>query len=263
MSDPALIRSEPIIATPGPALIGITCPHDRFLGRWLHRGGHPEQLIPVLRRIWRDTFARDTAALAAELLAHDWLSLTADTASGRQCRNGVGYSDPDSDQPWPGRLADPVNWALLWLYLIDLDTDTIDVHTATAGQWLPHSRHPLDPDRHRRTLGCGGHTDRGHHWIPATICLPGPPEAVFTADTCPAPHPAGIRVARLTDPTADALAHTTRTQPTMSAYLRRTGPEFDLVWATPTGVVEATRLPRDTDGHLVVATPWWPWPAQP
>ena len=86
-----------------------------------------------------------------------------------------------------GRAASPTpSTGLLSLYLIDLDSDSVVVHAATAtGRWLRHSRHRLDPDQPNRALGCGGYTNRGHHWRPATIRLPGPPEAVFAADTCP------------------------------------------------------------------------------
>lgn len=61
-----------------PTLIGAAAPRAAYTARYLHYGEHPNTLVPLLRRIWTETFTRDTAALVAALLARDWSSLAAD-----------------------------------------------------------------------------------------------------------------------------------------------------------------------------------------
>ena len=59
-----------------PTLIGVPAPRAGYTARYLHHGAHPQILVPLLRRIWTETFARDTAAMATALLARDWSGLT-------------------------------------------------------------------------------------------------------------------------------------------------------------------------------------------
>jgi hypothetical protein len=59
-----------------PALIGATAPGGAYTARHLHWSDHPDRLIPNLRQIWTETFATDTPAMVAALLARDWSSLS-------------------------------------------------------------------------------------------------------------------------------------------------------------------------------------------
>ncbi len=80
-----------------PTLIGVPAPRGAYTARWLHWGDHPDTLVPLLRRIWVETFARDTAAMAAALLAHDW----SDLAVNPRRRRG------DRQRPVPGSATPP------------------------------------------------------------------------------------------------------------------------------------------------------------
>jgi hypothetical protein len=65
-------------------------------------------------------------------------------------------------------------------------------------------------------------------------------------------------IARISDDVADAIA--TAAADPRCPVPRRSGAEFDLVWPAGGPYQEPMRLPRDEDGQIVVATPWWPWP---
>jgi hypothetical protein len=43
-------------------------------------GGHPDQMVPTLRTIWRWTFDGDTAAFTDRLLRHHWAYLDPNAA---------------------------------------------------------------------------------------------------------------------------------------------------------------------------------------
>jgi hypothetical protein len=130
-------------------LIGVTEPGGAYTARWLHWGDQPDRLIPVLRRIWRDTFATDTASLVAALLARDWSALDPAPRRSRTAVTvpGIGYASPgDTASLRQGRLTGEVGPDLEWLYLVDVATDTIAVYAATRhSRWLRHSLHHLDP----------------------------------------------------------------------------------------------------------------------
>jgi hypothetical protein len=49
--------------------------------RYVHSDGTPGYMVPALRAIWRDTFAGDTAAMAAALLANSWDYLGVDVTA--------------------------------------------------------------------------------------------------------------------------------------------------------------------------------------
>jgi hypothetical protein len=249
-------------------LIGVTEPGSTYTARWLHWGGHPDRLIPVLRQIWRDTFATDTAALVAALLARDWSTLDPQPRSDAfpsLVVAGIGHETRGgSSGVRRGHLADAVNADLEWLYLVAAATDIVVVYEATRhGRWLRHSRHPLDPDSAGRVIGCGGYASRGHRWTAAQVRIPGYP-AVLPAEVCTMPHPAGLISIRFTDATADAIAARTApsdasTRPAMP-QLQRVGTEFDVIW--PDGRPDQPqRLRRDEDGYLLLNShlPLWHW----
>ncbi|QOC94372.1 hypothetical protein [Micromonospora craniellae] len=133
-----------------PTLIGVAAFRGAYTARYLQFGEEPEKLIPLLRRIWTDTFGRDTDAMATALLAHHWWTLTATPKPRRWYRQppvpGLGYpADTDAD-PRKGSLREPVAGALEWLYLLHLDQRRLVVYEATIhSRWLRHSAHHLDP----------------------------------------------------------------------------------------------------------------------
>jgi hypothetical protein len=132
-----------------PALIGVTAPDGGYTARYLHWSDHPDWLIPVLQRIWQDTFHTDTTRMVAALLADDWSSLKTQsdpTAFPALIVAGVGRKSPGGTRshPYSGRIATTNTGDMQWLYLIDPATDTVHVYEATIHQrWLAHSVHQL------------------------------------------------------------------------------------------------------------------------
>ncbi|MBM0259524.1 hypothetical protein [Micromonospora sp. 4G55] len=249
-------------------LIGVTATGGAYAVLWLHWGSEPEQMIPKLRRIWQHTFHRRTDAAVQALLRHDWVSI--DRAAARTGRlgerlvPGVGCVSDLQDGLRSGRLDDPVDGYLEWMYLVDSATDTVIVYEATChGRWLLHSRHLLDPDGGGRVLGCGGHTDDGHQWAPAQVHIPAGGRGL-DADVCQAAHPGAATVLRFSDVTAHGIcAATAPTSPPAGGqvwWLRPTGAEFDLMWGNGGGD-RPHRLRRDGDGCLLldVSVPAWTW----
>ncbi|WP_433688013.1 hypothetical protein ACQP0I_04140 [Micromonospora carbonacea] len=132
-----------------PALIGVAGFRGTYAARRIQFGEDPEVLVPLLRRIWTDTFGRDTDAMAAALQAHDWWSLAVNPKPqrwdlqppvpglGRPAGNGAIRR---------GSLRENLDGACEWLYLLHLDQRRLVVYEATVhGRWLRHSAHHLDP----------------------------------------------------------------------------------------------------------------------
>ncbi|MGX1612631.1 hypothetical protein ACWIF8_01905 [Micromonospora chalcea] len=134
-----------------PTLIGVAAFRGSYTARLVQFGESPEVLVPLLRRIWTDTFGRDTGAMAAALLAHDWWSLAVNPKPRRWDRQppvpGLGYPVVAQDATVRrGALREDVGGALEWLYLLHLDQRRLVVYEATIhGRWLRHSAHHLDP----------------------------------------------------------------------------------------------------------------------
>ncbi|AEB42639.1 hypothetical protein [Micromonospora maris] len=132
-----------------PTLIGVAASRGRYSARYLQFGEEPEKLVPLLRRIWTDTFGRDTNAMAAALLAHNWWTLAINPKPRRWDRQppvaGLGYP-ADTGTIRQGLLREDIDGALEWLYLLHLDQRRLVVYEASIhGHWLRHSAHHLDP----------------------------------------------------------------------------------------------------------------------
>ncbi|MGW3607937.1 hypothetical protein [Micromonospora sp. NPDC005161] len=248
-------------------LIGVTATAGAYAARWLHWGSDPEQMLPLLRRIWQHTFDQRTLAMAEALLGHDWVTLGHAAPNtgrpGERVVPGVGYATDLQDGVRRGRVDDPAEGYLEWMYLIDVATDTAVVFEATChGRWLRHGQHPLDPDV-ERVLGCGGHTEHGHRWDAAHLWLPDA-RAGLDADICLAAHPGAVTVLRFTDATAHAITAATTPTPggtgRQVAWLRGAGTEFDLIWSDGRGE-QLQRLRRDARGWLLLdgPVPRWSW----
>ena len=134
-----------------PTLIGAAAPRATYTARYLHYGEHPNTLVPLLRRIWTETFTRDTAALVAALLARDWSSLAVNPRRRSHDRQrpvaGVGYPSPARDGVLRhGQRGEDLNGFLEWLYLIHPEQGLLTVYEATChARWLRHSLHALNP----------------------------------------------------------------------------------------------------------------------
>ena len=250
-----------------PCLIGVARPGGTYSARWLSWGDAPHHLIPVLRSIRDFACARATEVLVGELLAHDWASLTPSALHGRRDAmipvSGIGYAVPDHGvRHHGGRVTEHVDPDLDWLYLIDIDTDTVVVYEATRhSQWLWHSRHPFDLDATDPVLGCGGYVTNGHQWRPTLLRVPGD-DTDFSAEVCTGTHLGNATAVRITEATADAIArHLDDTQGSTAPapYPRRAGAEFDLVWSVSEHPWQPTRIPRDSDGWLLLTGPLWLW----
>jgi hypothetical protein len=141
-------------------LIGVSDPHrpDLVRARSIDRGGHPQVMLPTLRRLWAAA-GRDSTRLAARLLAYDWLYLDPATPAtappprlttyprrgqgrshgliGRRLIAGIGIThtaagpdgsaDPDPVTVVPLAHLDALDAG--WLYLLSPVDDSLTVHT--------------------------------------------------------------------------------------------------------------------------------------
>jgi hypothetical protein len=246
-----------------PTLVGAIRSGHRYTARYLDWGIEPDMMLRVLRLIWTDTFARDTVGMLNALLANDWTALGTTSAPyhGDEPVPGVGLRQPTGLGLRHGAVTDDVDGWLEWMYLIDARIDDVAAYEATChGRWLLHSRHPLHPPAvPQPTATDGEYSPLAHRWTPATITLPDN-AGTFTADICVAHHPRSMTVARISDDVATAIVHAGTTIASSGATLHQNGSAFDLSWPSGAPLQAPIRLPRDEDGLLVVATPWWPWP---
>lgn len=155
-----------------PTLIGTPTPRGGYTARRIHYGDQPAALVPLLRRIWTQTFDRDTDAMSAALLFRDWSDLTVDARSRRGERPvpGVGWPSPHIEPaPRTGRLTEDVPAGLEWLYLLYVEHQLVVVYEPTRhDRWLRHSLHHLDPvgDLFVTEPGLGGGEGEGD----MTVC---------------------------------------------------------------------------------------------
>jgi hypothetical protein len=142
-----------------PTLIGVPTPGGGYTARYLHWGDQPSALVPVLRRIWTQTFAHDTTALATALLARDWSDLSAKPTGSlldhrQRPVKGLGLPSPDGEAtPRHGHVDEDVEGYLEWLYLIHPEQHLVEVYEATChSRWLRHSLHDLYPTPDRSSF---------------------------------------------------------------------------------------------------------------
>jgi hypothetical protein len=140
-----------------PALVGVITADGTFHARYLHWAGTPTDTVAALRTIWADHFARDTTAITAALLDHDWDRLCpacqhrrtkATPVTGTPVTvtvTGIGHALAAAQPPVQGSIATADRHGYTeWMYLIDAEAQTIRVYEATIhDRWLPHSEHPL------------------------------------------------------------------------------------------------------------------------
>jgi hypothetical protein len=130
-----------------PTLIGALNPDSRFTARSLSWGTEPEPMLDTLRRIWTDTFDRDTTSLIDALLTHDWVALGVAIRPRHRAETlvaGVGLAQPGRLGLRHGVVPGDADGWLEWMYLLDARIDEVAVFEATChNRWLQHSRHPL------------------------------------------------------------------------------------------------------------------------
>jgi hypothetical protein len=127
-----------------PVLIGIPGPGGAYTARLVRHGDEPAGLVPLLRAAW-PAFGRDTAAMAAALLAHDW-SEVAPSHHGADRPPVPGPGPYETRAARTGRLSEHVGPGLDWLYLLHPEQHVVVAHEATRhSHWLRHSVHHLDP----------------------------------------------------------------------------------------------------------------------
>jgi hypothetical protein len=134
-----------------PTLIGVAALRGRYTARYLQFGEDPDRLVPLLRRIWTESFGRDTDAMAAALLARNWWTLAVNPKPRRWAPKppvpGLGYpAITENDTIRQGSLREDLDGFLEWMYLLHADHRLLVVYEATVhGHWLRHSVHHLDP----------------------------------------------------------------------------------------------------------------------
>ncbi|MDM4784706.1 hypothetical protein, partial [Micromonospora sp. b486] len=120
-----------------PALIGVAAFRGTYTARPVQLGEAPEVLVPLLRRIWTDTFDRDINKMAAALLARPWLRLAVNPKARRWDRHppvpGVGYPTATGpDTLWRGSLREGVDGPVEWLYLLHLEHQRLVAYEAIS-----------------------------------------------------------------------------------------------------------------------------------
>ncbi|MEV4539340.1 hypothetical protein AB0J82_36765 [Asanoa sp. NPDC049518] len=146
---------------PARTLIAVPAPGGGYTARSLAKGGytacslahggHPSTLVPVLRRIWTQTFAHNTQNMTTALLARDWHALDADPRPTHDGAAppvpGLGFPSPGADiGETPGMRNERIGTDVEWLYLIHVDRHLLDVHEATVHHtWLRHGLYHLNP----------------------------------------------------------------------------------------------------------------------
>jgi hypothetical protein len=139
----------------------------------------PADLIPALRRFWRDEVEAEPGRFTNRVLTGAWqvFGPTGPTATHTgQPVPGIGVSDPNPTGPVPARgdLHQPATQDTRpgWLYPLDHDREQVLVYETTVhNRWLPHSRHDLaappgDPVR-LPPLGAATTAGPAHRWRPA------------------------------------------------------------------------------------------------
>jgi hypothetical protein len=175
-----------------PALVGVITADGTFTGRYLHWAGYSTDTVAALRAIWADRFRRDTTAMVAALLAHDWHSLNAASTqrrppTGTTRITGVGHAFGTGLATVRGNVATAARHGYTeWMYLIDTAAPAIRVYEATVhDRWLIHSLHPLDPGTAPpstdRRFRCGDRVMLEHTDDPHTHLRPGD-EGTVAAD---------------------------------------------------------------------------------
>lgn len=163
-------RPAPVYYVDSDCLIGVSDPHrpDLVRARSIDRGGHPQVMLPILRRLWTAA-GRDSTRLAARLLAYDWLYLDPATPAtapppsvttyprrgqdrsqgliGRRLIAGIGITHTAAGPDGGSAEPDPVTVVPLahldaldagWLYLLSPVEDSITVHTGDGSLLSRH-----------------------------------------------------------------------------------------------------------------------------
>jgi hypothetical protein len=239
-------------------------------------GGHPDQMVPTLRTIWRWTFDGDTAAFTDRLLRHHWAYLDPNAAwtGHSKVERGLGTTArTGQDRPETGQPTDPITTDTGWLYLVDLLDEHILVFQATAGAWVPYDRH-----RHRLhadhdgtfssplpTLGDAATADQvGHHWMSATVSVDGL-HVAWTAEVCSGEHGRGVTVVRFDhDTLADAIdaLETFYADRLPGSGLPRLALDDDVLvttWYPGTPHTQSQITYADAHGRFILGPHLWPW----
>jgi hypothetical protein len=265
-----MARAQSLIGIPGPDGHTLTA-------RLLKQGRGPQQMLPLLRRIWRDVFDGDTHRFTDRLLAQDWALLDPDCAGPVAAAflvAGIGQMD------WSGQpdrlrvdLHDPrAAIGREWLYLIEGLDDTVLVFEASVhGRWLPHSRHPLHAAADGLVSGpapivgdpaTAAHL--GHAWRRAVVSLDGLHTA-WSAQICTGEHARGVIVARFDTDTLDEvidvldLFYRDRRPGSGLPSLHRDGRVLLARWFVGTPHEQLTRIFPDPRGRYMLGPHVWPW----
>ena len=265
-----MARAQSLIGIPGPDGHTLTA-------RLLKQGRGPQQMLPLLRRIWRDVFDGDTHRFTDRLLAQDWALLDPDCAgpvAGAFLVAGIGQMDW-SGQPVRLRvdLHDPrAAIGREWLYLIEGLDDTVLVFEASVhGRWLLHSRHPLQAAADHLVSGpapivgdAATAAHLGHAWRRAVVSLDGLHTA-WPAQICTGEHARGVIVARFDTDTLDEvidvlnLFYADRLPGSALPRMRRDGQVLAVTRYAGTSHEQTHHIHADPAGRFILGPDVWPW----
>jgi hypothetical protein len=239
-------------------------------------GGHPDQMLPTLRAIWRATFDGDTVAFTERLLRNHWVILDphASPAGRADVEPGVGARDTTDDTVVDihDGIGGPTPGGIQWLYLLDVVDDQIQVMRATDhGSWSAYGRHRLHADLDGTfssplpRLGDAATADQvGHHWRPATISVDGLHTA-WTAEICAGEHARGVIVVRFDRQTLAEVIETLETfyadrLPGSGLPHHKLHPHLlSTTWYPGTPHQQGQVTHADARGRFILGPHVWPW----
>lgn len=233
------------------SLIGVATGGGGYTARLLHADPDPATTVAALRRLWQQTFHRDTETMAAVLLNHDWTALTTDDADRPDTVGphitGVGWTALTASPAHAGRITDRhVDANLAYLYLLDPARQAVLVHEPTrSNRWLRHSIHHLDPVEDLFTP-----TDHDGEYQVCTVC-----GAVDEIDHVQVPSMLGY--GHDTATTCRRCGSSVSTDPMFGAHIdRRPWPPLAGAEPRPPQVAGAAPATDDGAGHGGDRTGW-------
>lgn len=241
-------------------------------------GGHPDQMLPTLRAIWRQTFDGDTTAFTDQLLRHHWATLDPQASTATSANDvvelGLGTATTPADyvNATISAMTGPTETGTQWRYTVDALDEHITVYQATAhGTWSRHGRHRLHADLDgtfsspQPTLGDAATADHiGHHWRAATVSIDGLHTA-WTAEICTGEHTRGVIVVRFDHDTLaeaiDVLQAFYADRLPGSGLPRHylVGEVLITTWYTDTPHAQSQLTYPDAHGRFILGPHLWPW----
>lgn len=121
-----------------------TAPGRLFKAVTVARPDDPKAMLPVLHRIWLDTFDGKASRLLATIMSSSWTALSANTRGGTGAVAGVGHRSRAGRFPAAHDIYIAATGKHRYLYLIDAHQEpVIHCYAAGRGGWAFRTTCPL------------------------------------------------------------------------------------------------------------------------